>query len=245
MNDILRPFLDKCVIVYLDDICIYSSTPQEHLGHLDQVLTTLEANDIYLGIDKSAFGFPEMSFLGHIVGASGIRPDPDKVQAVKDWPTPTTQRQVRAFLGLTGYYRRFIRSYARIALPLTNLTKDHIPWRWKDAEQNAFIQLKEALTSAPVLILPDPSCQYEVFTDASQFAIGAVLLQNHGKGLQPIAFISRKLNDAEQRYPNGDREMLAIMYTLLVWRCYLEGLSLPSTLTTSIILGFKTNVHKC
>jgi transposase InsO family protein len=223
MNDILQPYLDKFVVVYLDDICIFSNNLEDHLTHVDQVLSTLEAHDIYLGLDKSAFGLSEMDFLGHVVGQGGIRPDPAKIQAVQDWPTPTKQKHIRAFLGLTGYYRRFIKDYARIALPLTNLTKDHIPWKWGEAEASAFKQLQSALTTAPLLVMPDPALPYEVFMDASGFALGAVLLQNQGKGLQPIAFISRKLNEAEQRYPKGDRELLAIMYALLAWRCYLEG----------------------
>ena len=226
MNDILRPYLDQFVIVYLDDICIYSKTKEEHLEHLDKVLTILEQHRLFVGLDKCSFGVQEMEFLGHVVGTDGVKVDPKKVQAVKDWPTPKDVKEVRSFLGLTGYFRRFIRHYAHKALPLTNLTKKETRWHWGTAEQEAFDQLKEALTSAPMLVLPDPTLPYEVFTDASGFALGATLLQNKGSGLQPVAYLSRKLTDTERNYPTGDREMLGIFWALTEWRCYLEGTTL-------------------
>lgn len=223
MNRVLAPYLDRFCVVYLDDILIFSNSPEEHAEHLRLVLQALEDNSLYAGIDKCAFGLSEVDFVGHVVTASGIRPDPAKLAAVQDWPTPKTVRDVRAFLGLTGYYRRFIRGYARIAHPLHELTRQDYPWRWSDAEEQAFQALKLATTNAPVLQLPDPTRPYEVFTDASNFALGAVLLQNDGTGLHPVAFLSRKLIPAERNYPTGDREMLAIYYALNQWRCYLEG----------------------
>jgi transposase InsO family protein len=223
MNDILRPYLDDFVVVYLDDICIYSKTPEEHLEHLEKVLAVLQEHKLYVGLDKCTFGVEEMEFLGHIVGKDGIKVDPKKVEAVKDWPTPRTVKEVRSFLGFTGYYRRFIRHYAHKALPLTELTKQDNRWRWGSQEQTAFEELKEALTTAPVLVSPNPMLPYEVYTDASNFALGAVLLQNQGRGLQPVAYLSRKLSDTERRYPIGDKEMLGIFWALTEWRCYLEG----------------------
>ena len=224
MNNILRPYLDKFVVVYLDDICIYSRTPEEHLEHVDKVLTLLEQHRIYLGLDKCAFGKAEMGFLGHIISNNGIKVDPAKVEAVTSWPTPRSVKDVRAFLGLTGYYRRFVKNYSRIALPLTELTKKDHGWKWSDSHEGAaFRELKEALTSTPVLVTPDPELPYEVYTDASDFALGAVLLQDHGHGLQPVAYLSRKLSETEHRYPIGDKEMLGIYYALTEWRCYLEG----------------------
>ena len=223
MNNVLHDYLDKFVVVYLDDILIYSRTPEEHVHHLELVLQALEKHELYAGLDKCAFGMQEVDFLGHIVGSGGVRPDPTKVEAVCDWPTPTCVKDVRSFLGLTGFYRRFIRHYSHKALALTELTKESTQWQWGEAEEQAFQQLKQALTTAPVLCLPNPSLPYEVYTDASGFAIGAVLLQNQGAGLQPIVYLSRKLNDTEQRYPTGDREMLAIFHALREWRPYLEG----------------------
>ena len=223
MNRVLAPYLDRFCVVYLDDILIFSRSPEEHATHLRLVLQALEENELYAGLDKCTFGQKEVEFLGHIVGAGVLRPDPAKLAAVRDWPTPRNVRDVRSFLGLTSYYRRFVRGYAQMALPLNELTRHDYPWRWREEEEAAFNALKAATTAAPVLQLPDPSLPYELYTDASNFALGAVLLQNHGQGLQPVAFLSRKLNPAERNYPTGDREMLAIYYALTQWRCYLEG----------------------
>lgn len=223
MNRVLHPYLDKSVVVYLDDILIFSRTPEEHLTHLEQVFSALEQHQLYVGMEKCGFGLKEVDFLGHIVSGDGIRPDPAKVEAVQQWPVPSSVREVRSFLGLTGYYRRFIKHYSAKALPLTELTKAECEWRWAEPQQAAFEQLKQALVSAPVLAMPDPALPYEVYTDASQFALGAVLLQNQGHGLQPVAYLSRKLTDTERRYPTGDREMLGIFHALTEWRCYLEG----------------------
>lgn len=227
MNNIMAPCLDKFVIVFLDDICIYSKTSEDHLIHIDKVLSILQQHQLYVGLDKSAFGQHEISFLGHVISADGVKPDPKKVLAVQEWPAPKTVREVRAFLGLTGYYRKFIRHYAHIALPLTELTKEGNGWQWRDNKEGAaFEELKTALTTSPVLVMPDPDRSYEVYTDASDFALGAVLLQNHGNGLQPVAYLSRKLNPAERRYPVGDKELLGILHALMEWRCYLEGTNL-------------------
>eukprot|EP00879_Flechtneria_rotunda_P001398 GHRR01001550.1.p1 GENE.GHRR01001550.1~~GHRR01001550.1.p1 ORF type:complete len:633 (+),score=44.76 GHRR01001550.1:1745-3643(+) len=224
MNNVLGPYLDKFVVVYLDDILIYSQTPEEHLEHVAKVLEALERHELYAGLDKCAFALSEMDFLGHVVCADGIKPDPKKIEAVCNWPTPRNVHEVRSYLGLTGYYRRFIKHYAHVALPLTDLTKANTPWQWReDVEGRSFQQLTDALTSAPVMASPDPSLPYEVYTDASQYALGAVLLQNQGKGLQPIAYLSRKLTPTERNYDTGEREMLGIVYALTIWRCYLEG----------------------
>jgi hypothetical protein len=223
MNSILRPYLDKFVVVYLDDILVFSRSPEEHEQHLQLVLEALEKAELYVGLSKCSFGCSQVHFLGHVVSADGVKPDPAKVAAVQEWPVPKSVRDVRSFLGLTGYYRRFIRHYAHTALPLTELTKGDSVWRWGQQQQSAFDSLKSSLSSSPVLVMPNPDLPYEVYTDASQFALGAVLLQNHGKGKQPVAFLSRKLTPTERRYPTGDREMLGIVYALQQWRCYLEG----------------------
>jgi hypothetical protein len=224
MNDVLRPFLDQFVIVYLDDILIFSKSADEHVKHVDLVLNTLRKHRLFANLEKCSFGLEEVDFLGHVVGGGCVKVDPKKVAAVKEWPVPNNVHDVRCFLGLTGFYRKFVKQYASIAHPLTELTRKDAPWRWRDdVEGVAFRKLQDALTSAPVLAVPDPALPYELFTDASGFAVGAVLLQDQGKGLQPVAYLSRKLSPAEQRYPTGDREMLAIVHALTVWRCYLEG----------------------
>ena len=223
MNNILRPYLDQFVVVYLDDICIYSKTPEEHLQHVDKVLALLEQHQLYIGLDKCAFGQAEMGFLGHVISKDGVKVDPKKVQAVTEWPTPSNVKDIRSFLGLTGYYRRFIKHYAHLALPLTELTKKENGWKWTASEEAAFQGLKEAVTSAPVLVTANPELPYEVYTDASDFALGAVLLQDQGQGLHPVAYLSRKLSPTEHRYPIGDKELLGIYWALTEWRCYLEG----------------------
>jgi hypothetical protein len=226
MNDVLRPFLDNLVIVYLDDILIFSETLEDHPEHVDKVLTAFKKARLYAGLDKCAFAMKEVAFLGHIVSGEGIKMDPKKVEAIRERPAPRNITEVRSFLGLTGFYRRFIHHYAHKALPLTNLTAGGVKWKWReDVEAKAFEDLKNALISAHVLVTPDPTLPYEVYTDASKFALGAVLLQNQGKGLQPVAYLSRKLNTTERNYPTGDREMLGIYYALQIWRCYLEGAS--------------------
>lgn len=218
MNQILDPLIDRCVIVYLDDVLIFSKTLEEHKEHLAAVLELLQKAKMFCKISKCHFAQREVSFLGHIVGADGIRMDPAKVRAVQEWPTPTSLTDLRSFLGLANFYRRFVKDYSKIALPLTDLTKK-LPGQlaWKAAHAEAFQQLKEALSSAPVLAPPDPKLPFHVGTDASDFALGAVLSQ----GGRPVAFESRKLSPAECNYPTHEKENLAIVHALKVWRHYL------------------------
>jgi hypothetical protein len=223
MNDVLRPFLDQFVVVYIDDILVYSRTSEEHLDHLAQVFQKLRENRLYAQRPKCAFGRTEVEFLGHVVSAKGIHVDAAKVKAIAEWPVPSTPKEVRTFLGLTSWYRKFIKDHARIAAPLSDLTVMGTEWTWGTAQQDAFDALKHGVTHAPVLAIPDPKLPYEVYTDASGFAVGAVLLQDQGQGLQPIAFESRKLKPAERNYPVHEQEMLAVIHALHAFRCYLEG----------------------
>ena len=227
MNDVLRPYLDKFVVVYLDDILVYSKSAEEHLDHLNQVLTTLAAHKLKVKLKKCAFGQSSVPFLGLLVTDKGVLPDPDKVRAVQDWPPPTNVTEVRSFLGFTGFCRKFIRDYATLAAPLTRLTRSDVPFpaQLTPDQQAAFSALKHALTSAPLLVLPKLGAEHEftLYTDASQMAVGAVLLQDQGLGLQPVAYESRKLNDHEKNYPIAELELLAVVHALRVFRCYLEG----------------------
>jgi hypothetical protein len=223
MNQVLRPFLDKFVVVYLDDILIYSKTKEEHAQHVAAVLQTLEQHQLYAKASKCQFGMTELDFLGHTISADGIKVDAKKVQAITQWPTPTDVHQLKSFLGLAGFYRRFVNGFSRLAAPLTSLTGAKATWRWGDAEAQAFTALKQALTTTPVLATPDFSLPFQLYTDASQFAIGATLLQDQGHGPQPIAYESRKLNAAERNYPIHELELLAVVHALRTWRCYLEG----------------------
>lgn len=224
MNDILRPFLDKFVVVYLDDILIYSRDETEHQQHLAMVLQVLRDHQLYAKASKCEFFKKEVDFLGHIVGASGLRMEPGKIDAIKSWPVPQNATDVRSFLGMANFYRRYIADCSSIAAPLTDLTQQYKAFQWSDKHQQAFEKLKQAVMTAPVLLIPDPKKDFVLTTDASGFAVGAVLQQEDSEGkLRPVAFESRKLNPAQQRYATHERETLAIILALEQWRCYLLG----------------------
>ena len=223
MNSVFRKQLDRFMLVFLDDIFIYSSTEEEHISHLREVLEVLRREKLYLKPSKCEWMLPEVEFLGHRIGRDGLAVDPHKVDAVKQWPTPTNVSELRSFLGLAGYYRRFLEQYSKVALPLTELTKDEVEWKWDEAEKGAFEQLKAMLTHAPVLRLADPELPYVIHCDASGYAIGACLMQDHGNGLQPVSYISAKMKPAETRYAPHEQELLALVYACATWRHYLHN----------------------
>ncbi|KAL3534954.1 hypothetical protein ACH5RR_003415 [Cinchona calisaya] len=214
MNKVLREFLDKFVVVYLDDIVIYSRTLEEHIQYLRKVFRVLKENQLFVKKEKCAFAEQEVPFLGHIVGEGQIRIDVSKIQAIVEWKPPTKVTELRSFLGLTNYYRKFVRSYSNITTPLTELLKKGKAWEWDEECQGAFEKLKEAMTQEPVLALPDFSKTFEVETDASDFAIGGVLMQEG----HPVAYESRKLSEAERRYTVQEKEMTAVVHCLRTWR---------------------------
>jgi hypothetical protein len=232
MNEIFGPLLDKCVIVFLDDILVFSANPEEHKQHLREVLAILRKHKLYAKLSKCEFFLSSVAFLGHIISAEGIKPDPSKVQAILDWPTPTSTEVVRSFHGLAAYYRKFISGFSRIAAPLTALT-GQTRFEWTPHAQTAFDNLKTAITTAPVLQPFDdaPGVHTRITTDASGVAVGAELAQSHdnGRTWHPVAFESRKLSPAEQRYPVQEHELLAIINALKCWRHYLEGRRFTAT----------------
>ena len=219
MNKIFHPFLDKFVVVYLDDIVIYSNTLEEHVDHLRQVFRLLRQNELYVKKEKCSFALGEVGFLGHRIKDGRLMMDESKIKAIQEWDPPTKVPQLRSFLGLVNYYRRFIKGYSARAAPLTDLLKKSKAWMWDEKCQQAFEDLKKAMTEEPVLALPDHTKVFEVHTDASNFAIGGVLMQER----RPIAFESRKLNDTERRYTVQEKEMTAIIHCLRTWRHYLLG----------------------
>jgi hypothetical protein len=223
MHETFREYLDDFVLVFLDDILIYSKTLDEHTVHVEKVLDTLRKSKLYAKESKCEFFRTEVEFLGHHVGRDGVRMMVDKIDAVRDWPVPKNARDIRAFLGTAGYYRKFIKNFSAIAAPITELTKEKVKFEWSSAHQAAFLSLKNAMQTAPVLAISDPKLPYVVHTDASGFAVGAVLMQDQGKGLQPIAFLSKKMLDAETRYPVHEQELLAIIHSLSSWKHYLYG----------------------
>jgi transposase InsO family protein len=238
MNHLFQHMIGKSVFIYLDDILIASRTAEEHESHLQEVLSILADNKLYVNRAKCSFNLPEVHYLGYIVGVGGVRPDPKKVQVVQDWPRPQTAHDVRAFLGLTQYFRRFIKDYSLLAAPLHALLQKKSKCEWNPACQVAFEKLKQALLTAPVLGMPDYDQPYEleVWTDASNIAVGAVLMQNG----HPIAYESRKFSSAERNYNTTDREMLAIIHALRVWRCYLEGAQFKVKCDHKALSFFKT-----
>ena len=223
MHQAFRQYLDDFVLVFLDDILIYSKTLEEHESHVRKVLEVLRKQKLYAKESKCEFFRTEVEFLGHMVGRDGIRMMEDKVKAIAEWPEPKNVRDIRAFLGTAGYYRKFIKDFSRMASPLSELTKETVKFCWGPLQQKAFVDLKHAMQTGPVLVLPDPNLPFVVHTDASGFATGAVLQQDQGKGLQPIAFMSKKMLDAETRYPVHEQELLAIINSLSNWRHYLSG----------------------
>jgi hypothetical protein len=223
MNSIFQPYLDSFVIVFLDDILIYSKTLSDHRRHIRAVLELLRKNRLYAKESKCEFFKTSVSFLGHVVSEEGISMEKDKVKAIQNWPTPKSVAEVRSFLGLAGYYRRFVHQFSKIASPLSELLKKDKPFEWKCEQQSAFEELKTAVSSAPVLIIPNESLPYVVTTDASGFAVGATISQDQGHGLQPIAFMSKKMLPAERSYAVHEQELLAVICALKEWRHYLHG----------------------
>jgi len=213
--------LHRCVLVYLDDVLVYSRTPEEHVEHLRKVLQVLRDNKLYAKPSKCHFNKRELRYLGHVVGAEGIKVDPAKIEAVKNYPEPTTPGEVRSFLGLATYFRRFIQGFGVLARPLHELTRQKMPWRWDEQCQASFDGLKEALVTAPVLKMPDFKAPFEVICDASVHGAGAVLLQDG----QPVAYDSQKFTAAAYNYDTGEQEMLAVVNALRKFRCYVEGRS--------------------
>ena len=223
MHRIFSDLLDKNVIVFLDDILIYSKTPEEHAAHLREVLCRLRQYKFFANMDKCKFWQKEVIFLGHRVSAEGLSMEEDKIKAILDWPQPTDQKEVRMFNGLSSWYRRFIHFYAHVAAPLTDLLKKEQLFVWGSKEEAALTQIKKMVSSKPILQSYDPQLPCMVDFDASDFAIGAVLQQEGKDGLHPVAFESRRLNPAERNYSARDREQLAMVHATQVWRHYLLG----------------------
>ncbi|KAJ1085659.1 hypothetical protein NDU88_005787 [Pleurodeles waltl] len=218
--------LESFSTAYLDDIAVFSSTWQDHLVHLKKVLKALQSAGLSIKASKCQIGQGTVVYLGHLVGGGQVQPLQPKIQTILDWVAPKTQTQVRAFLGLTGYYRRFVKGYGSIVTALTELTSKKMPKKvnWTVECQQAFDTLKQAMCSAPVLKAPDYSKQFIVQTDASEHGIGAVLSQTNDDGLdQPVAFISRRLLPREQRWSAIEREAFAVVWSLKKLRPYLFG----------------------
>ena len=218
MNDIFRPYLRSFVLVFFDDIFVYSRNETEHLEHLKQVLTVLKLHCFVANKAKCKFGCKQIDYLGHIISGEGVAVDPGKIRCIMEWPEPKNVKGVRGFLGLTGYYRKFIKDYGKIAKPLTEMTKKNNFIWGKDALE-AFNHLKQIMTTAPVLVLPDFSILFEVECDAAGRGIGAVLMQQR----QPIAFFSKALSEGNLTKSVYEKELMALVLAIQHWRHYLLG----------------------
>ena len=218
MNDVFNNQLHRFVLVFFDDILVYSATWDEHLRHLKEVLEVLRSHTLHVKLKKNcSFGQTKVHYLCHIISQKGVLVDPEKISAMVQWPIPRSPKVIRGFLRLTGYYRKFIQDYGKIAAPLTNMLKKN-SFKWNTKAEEAFQRLKEAMTQAPVLALPDFTRQFVVECDASGSGIGAVLRQD-----RPIAFHSQALHGKNLMLSTYEKEMLALLMAVKKWQHYLLG----------------------
>lgn len=218
MNHTLAPALRKYALVFFDDILVYSSSMELHLHHLAHVFDLLNRDQWKIKLSKCSFAVNKVSYLGHVVSQAGVSTDPTKIQAIVDWPTPSCVKELRSFLGLAGYYRKFIRHFGVISQPLTSLLKKGIIFVWTPDHDVAFQTLKQALVTAPVLALPDFSTPFMIETDASDTGIGAVLMQRG----HPLAFLSKTLGPKSRGLSTYEKEYMAILTAVQQWRPYLQ-----------------------
>ncbi|KAL0171008.1 hypothetical protein M9458_035604, partial [Cirrhinus mrigala] len=229
VKDVLRDMVDRFVFVYLDDILIFSQNEHDHVQHVRRVLQRLLENRLFAKVEKCQFHAQSVPFLGFVLSPEGIRMDLAKVKAVADWPTPDSRRAVQRFLGFANFYRRFIRNFSQVALPLMDLTSTKKRFCWLSQAQTAFENLKSRFISAPILTTPDSSRQFIVEVDASEVGVGAVLSQRSpsDERIHPCAFFSHRLTPTERNYDIGNRELLAVKLALEEWRHWLEGAGFP------------------
>ena len=217
MNKVFISYLDKFVVVFIDDILVFSKNEEEHEEHLRLVLQKLRANQLYAKASKCEFWLDEVSFLGHVISKGGIAVDPSKVKDVLNWETPKNVGDIRSFLGLAGYYRRFVEGFSKISRPLTKLLEKNAVFKWTEECESAFEELKRTLTTAPVLVMPDMQKEFAVYCDASGKGLGCVLMQEG----HVVAYAYRQLRKHERNYPTHDLELAAVVHALKIWRYYL------------------------
>ncbi|GJT36200.1 putative reverse transcriptase domain-containing protein [Tanacetum coccineum] len=219
MNRVCKPNLDKFVIVFIDDILIYSKNKQEDEKHLKIILELLKKEELYAKFSKCEFWIPKVQFIGHVIDSKGIHVDPAKIESVKYWASSKTPTKIRQFLGLAGYYRRLIAGFSKIAKPMTKLTQKKVKFEWGDKQETAFQLLKHKLCSAPIMALPEGSEDFIVYCDASIKGLGAVLMQRE----KVISYASRQLKIHEKNYTTHDLELGAVVFAMNIWRHYLYG----------------------
>ncbi|KAL0533369.1 hypothetical protein IC582_030188 [Cucumis melo] len=218
-NQVFKAYLKRFVLVFFDDILVYSQGMEEHVQHLEVVLGLLKEKELYANLEKCSFAKPRIGYLGHFISKQGIiKVDPEKIRAVSEWPTSTNVQEVRGFLGLTGYYRRFVKDYGTLAAPLTQLLKTG-SYKWDGEAEAAFDKLKRAMMTLPVLAMPDFNLPFEIEPDASGFGVGAVLTQCR----KPIAYFSKTLCMRDRARLVYERELIAVVFAVQRWQPYLLG----------------------
>jgi hypothetical protein len=218
MNNIFAKYIRKFVLVFFDDILVYSQNIQQHRQHLHMTLSILRLHQLKAKLSKCSFASPTVEYLGHVISGHGVATNPSKISEISNWESPKNVKQLRRFLGLAGYYRRFIRGYASICRPLHDVLKKN-SFHWDTSQQAAFQQLKLAMTTPPVLILPNFSIPFQLETDASGTGLGAVLMQQG----RPVAYFSKSLGPKAAALSVYEKEALAILEALRKWRHYLLG----------------------
>ncbi|KAL0192337.1 hypothetical protein M9458_010633, partial [Cirrhinus mrigala] len=235
INDVFRDMLNRWVIIYIDNILIYSDSLHDHVNHVRSVLQRLMQHQLYAKLEKCEFHQTKVLFLGYVISSEGVAMDDSKVRAVVDWPQPTTVKELQRFLGFANFYRRFIRNFSSISTPLTSMIKGgRQRLSWTPLAISAFQELKHRFTTAPILHHPDPDREFIVEVDASSTGIGAVLSQRQGNPpkMYPCAFFSHKLTPTKRNYDVGNRELLAMKAAFEEWRHWLEGAKHPFTVLT-------------
>jgi ribonuclease HI len=219
MNKVFMEYMDKFIVVFINDILVYSNMEGEHEEHLRMVLEKLKINQLYAKFSKCEFWLTQIAFLGHVIFAGGVSVDPVKVRDMLNWKPPTNVSEISDFLGLAGYYRRFIQDFSKLAKHMTRLLEKGEVFKWTHDCHVSFEELKKRLTTVPVLVLPDLSKKFDIYCDTSRQGLGCVLMQDG----QVVLYASRQLRKHEENYPTHDFELVAVVHALKIWRHYLIG----------------------
>jgi hypothetical protein len=219
MNKLFMKYLGKFVVVFIDDVLVFSNTEEQHEKHLRLVLENLQSNKLYAKFNKCEFWLTKVAFLGHVISVGGVSVDPGEVKDVLNWAPPTTTSEIQSFLELAGYYRRFIKDFSKISKPMMKLLEKNKVFQWIAKCQASFEEIRKHLTLAPVLVLPNLTKKFNIYCDASCRGLGCVLMQEG----QVVCYASRQLRKHEENYPTHDLELAAVVHALKIWRHYLIG----------------------
>ena len=223
MNEVFSDMIGNGAYIYIDDLTIYSKTFEEHIVLLREALCCLHKHCLHLQPKKCTFAAPEVELLGHVIGKEGVKPAPSKIEAVKNYPPPTSKTELRAFLGLIGYYRNFVKNCSSVIEPISRMLRDDVKFQWKEEEQKTFDHIKDLLTGPNILARPDFSQPFILQTDGSALGLGAVLSQNLEGKERLIAFASRRTSRTEANYGSTQIEMLAMVWAVKKFHHYLAG----------------------